>query len=58
MHGGLRYLQQLNFVRMRDSIRSRNIMMSIDPKNVKPMGFFNAIGECQAHIPGIQKEGL
>lgn len=39
MHGGLRYLQQLNFFRMRNSIRSRNIMMRIDPDNVKSLGF-------------------
>ena len=38
MHGGLRYLQHLNFKRMRESIKSRREMILIAPHLVKPLG--------------------
>jgi glycerol-3-phosphate dehydrogenase len=37
LHGGLRYLQSLNFKRMRDSIRSRREFMRFAPHLVKPL---------------------
>ena len=37
IHGGLRYLQHLNFKRMRESIKARRDMMSIAPHLVKPL---------------------
>jgi glycerol-3-phosphate dehydrogenase len=39
IHGGLRYLQHLDFKRMRESIRERNILMRIAPYLVHPMPF-------------------
>jgi glycerol-3-phosphate dehydrogenase len=37
IHGGLRYLQQLDIVRMRESIRERRTLMRIAPQFVHPM---------------------
>ncbi|MBN2010332.1 glycerol-3-phosphate dehydrogenase/oxidase [candidate division KSB1 bacterium] len=37
IHGGLRYLQQLDFKRMRESIRERMILMRIAPQFVYPL---------------------
>jgi glycerol-3-phosphate dehydrogenase len=37
LHGGLRYLQTLDFRRMRDSIRSRREIMRFAPHLVKPL---------------------
>jgi len=37
LHGGLRYLQTLDFRRMRDSIRSRREIMAFAPHLVKPL---------------------
>lgn len=37
IHGGLRYLQQLDFIRMRESIRERRIMMQLAPHFVHPI---------------------
>lgn len=37
VHGGLRYLQQLDFKRMRESIRERRILMGIAPHLVHPL---------------------
>ena len=39
IHGGLRYLQHGDVVRMRRSIRERNIMMRIAPQHVHPLPF-------------------
>jgi len=39
LHGGLRYLQHLDFKRMRNSISERSIMMRIAPNLSKPLGF-------------------
>jgi glycerol-3-phosphate dehydrogenase len=39
IHGGLRYLQQLDFARMRESIAERSTLMRIAPALVKPMPF-------------------
>ncbi len=38
-HGGLRYLQHLNFARMRESIRERTVLMRIAPHLVRPLPF-------------------
>ena len=37
LHGGLRYLQTLDFKRMRDSIRSRRELMQLAPHLVEPL---------------------
>lgn len=37
IHGGLRYLQHADFVRMRESIRERRVLMQIAPHLVHPM---------------------
>lgn len=37
IHGGLRYLQQLDVVRMRESMRERRTLMKIAPQFVHPM---------------------
>lgn len=37
VHGGLRYLQQLDFKRMRESIRERRTLMGIAPHLVHPL---------------------
>ncbi len=37
IHGGLRYLQQLDFKRMRESIRERRVLMYIAPNLVHPL---------------------
>ena len=39
VHGGLRYLQHLDFVRMRESIRERSILLRIAPHLVSPLPF-------------------
>lgn len=39
MHGGLRYLQHLNLVRMRESIRARSALLRIAPNLVVPRAF-------------------
>ncbi len=39
IHGGLRYLQQFDLKRMRESIQSRKFMIGMDPENVTPLGF-------------------
>ena len=39
LHGGLRYLQHLNFRRMRTSITERRFMMQVAPHLVRPMPF-------------------
>jgi len=39
IHGGLRYLQQADFYRMRQSIRERSILMSVAPHLVHPLPF-------------------
>ncbi|MCZ6833367.1 MAG: glycerol-3-phosphate dehydrogenase/oxidase [Acidobacteria bacterium] len=39
VHGGLRYLQHLDFRRMRQSIRERRILLATAPHLVKPLGF-------------------
>jgi len=42
VHGGLRYLQHLDFVRMRESIRERSTMLRIAPHLVEPLPFLVA----------------
>ncbi len=37
IHGGFRYLQHLNFKRMRESIFSRRIMSQVSPHNIKAL---------------------
>lgn len=37
LHGGLRYLQHLNFGRIRESIRSRKYFMQMAPHLIRPM---------------------
>jgi glycerol-3-phosphate dehydrogenase len=37
IHGGLRYLQQADIIRMRESIRERRILMKIAPQFVHPL---------------------
>ena len=37
IHGGLRYLQQLDFKRMRESIRERSLLMYLAPHLVHPL---------------------
>jgi len=39
IHGGLRYLQHLDFCRMRESIRARSRLLHLAPGLVKPRGF-------------------
>lgn len=39
LHGGLRYLQHLDFFRMTESIRERNALMRMAPHLVDPIGF-------------------
>ena len=39
VHGGLRYLQHLNLVRMRESIRARRQLLTIAPYLVRPQRF-------------------
>lgn len=39
IHGGLRYLQQADFIRMRQSIQERSILMSVAPHLVHPLPF-------------------
>jgi glycerol-3-phosphate dehydrogenase len=39
IHGGLRYLQQADFRRMRESIRERTILMEVAPYLVHPIPF-------------------
>lgn len=39
LHGGLRYLQHLDFSRMCESIRERNALMRMAPHLVEPLGF-------------------
>ncbi|MEA2626931.1 MAG: glycerol-3-phosphate dehydrogenase [Candidatus Binatota bacterium] len=39
IHGGLRYLQHLDFVRMRASIAERSILLAIAPHLVRPFPF-------------------
>jgi glycerol-3-phosphate dehydrogenase len=46
IHGGLRYLQHLNFRRMRTSILERRTMLRIAPHLVEPVGF---VIPCSGH---------
>ena len=39
VHGGLRYLQSADFVRMRESIRERRAFARIAPRFVAPLAF-------------------
>lgn len=39
IHGGLRYLQRLDLVRMRESIRERRALLRIAPRLVRPLPF-------------------
>ncbi|MEX2606883.1 MAG: glycerol-3-phosphate dehydrogenase/oxidase [Kiritimatiellia bacterium] len=39
LHGGLRYLQHLDFSRMAESVRERNALMRMAPHLVDPLGF-------------------
>jgi len=39
LHGGLRYLQHLDFPRMMESIRERNALIRLAPHLVDPLGF-------------------
>ncbi len=39
IHGGLRYLQHLDFVRARESVRARSILLAIAPHLVHPFPF-------------------
>jgi len=39
LHGGLRYLQHLDFSRMTESVRERNALMRMAPHLVDPLGF-------------------
>ena len=39
LHGGLRYLQHLDFSRMVESIRERNALMRMAPHLARPLGF-------------------
>lgn len=39
IHGGLRYLQHLDFIRMRESIRERSLMLRNAPHLVSPLSF-------------------
>ncbi len=39
VHGGLRYLQHLDFIRARESIRERSVMLGIAPHLVRPFPF-------------------
>ena len=38
IHGGLRYLQQLDFKRMRESVRERSLFLYLAPHLVRPLG--------------------
>lgn len=39
IHGGIRYLEQLDFRLVRESLRERSILLSIAPQFVKPLPF-------------------
>jgi glycerol-3-phosphate dehydrogenase len=39
IHGGLRYLQKADLVRVRESVRERSTLLRIAPALVKPLGF-------------------
>src|SRR5438105_9160748 len=39
IHGGLRYLQTLDVVRARESVRERRTLARIAPAAVRPLGF-------------------
>lgn len=47
MHGGLRYLQNLDFKRMRESIGERRVLHALAPHLVRPMAF---VIPCYGHL--------
>jgi len=47
VHGGLRYLQQLDVKRVRESVRERRIMLTIAPHLVQPL---TCIMPCYGHL--------
>jgi glycerol-3-phosphate dehydrogenase len=40
IHGGMRYLQKLDLVRLRQSARERRVLLAIAPEIVRPLPFF------------------
>jgi len=57
-HGGLRYLQHLNFARMRESIRERTVLMRIAPHLVRPLPFLMPTYGCGLQSKQILRMAL
>jgi glycerol-3-phosphate dehydrogenase len=53
IHGGLRYLQHLDFGRMRESIRERSVWLRIAPHLIHPLPFL-----VPTYRYGLQRRGL
>lgn len=58
IHGGLRYLQQLDIKRMRESIRERRIMMKIAPHLVHPLQCIMPTSGHMIKGPEVMRLGL
>src|SRR3989338_7803972 len=52
IHGGLRYLQSLDFTRMRESVRERRVLLRIAPHLVHPMTCLMQIGRASCRERG------
>src|ERR671915_404331 len=48
-HGGLRYLQHLEFFLVRESLKDREILLRVAPHLVKPLGFLVPVYEYMSH---------
>ena len=58
VHGGLRYLQQADFARMRESIRERRAFLRIAPHLVRPLGFLVATHGLSGRSRGAMRVAL
>jgi glycerol-3-phosphate dehydrogenase len=58
IHGGLRYLQDLDFRRMRQSIHERSVWLRIAPHLVEPLPFLIPAGRGAGHGLGVLRAAL
>jgi glycerol-3-phosphate dehydrogenase len=58
LHGGLRHLQRLDFVHMRESIRERREWLRLAPDLTQPLRFVLPLSGRGIHRPGVLRAAL
>jgi len=58
IHGGLRYLAQMEFKLVRESLRERRVMMNIAPNFVHPAPFLFSLYNNDKNPPVVYKTGM